>query len=92
MYESPRIASVQTITSAYGSGALRHSAGGSGCAFVNVVLAVNAGSHVNFAVNYNVGVNVNGGVNVNADVNVNMAVAWNASQAAPRKQRLQACG
>jgi hypothetical protein len=84
VYESPRIADVQTITSAYGSGLLPQSAGASGCALV-VAVVVAAVVSTNVAV-------VNVAVKVNVAASVNVMVAGNASLASPRKQPLQTVG
>ena len=84
MYESPRIANVSTITSAYGSGLLPQSAGSSGCALVVAVVVAIALSTTTAVLNVVVKVNV---VTV-----ANVVASGNASLASPRRQRLQIDG
>ena len=78
MYESPRIANVQTITSAYGAGLLPEGAGANGCALVIAVLAVAIATTNVVAINI--------AVKVNVAASVNVIGTGNASLASPRKQ------
>ncbi len=84
MYESPRIADVQLITSAYGSGLLPQGAGNAGCALVVALVVAVVVSTTSVVLNVVVKVNIGASVNVVA--------TGNASLAAPKRRQRQVNG